>query len=37
MKDNKDALLYLYSFNESDVFDFEHKKKNFFCIRNVNI
>ena len=27
MKDNKDALLSLYSFNESNVFVFEHKNK----------
>ena len=30
MKDIKDALLYLDSFGESNMFDFEHKKELYF-------
>ena len=34
MKDIKDALLYLDSFDENDMFDFEHNNK-FFYVSEV--
>ena len=36
MKDIKDVLLYLDSFDENNMFDFEHKKITL-CIRIVKI
>ena len=35
MKDNKDALLYLVSFDENNMFDFEHNNELYYVLSEV--